>query len=104
QRDAFDVLHRIVEQPLWSPPKVVNGNGVGVTQLTGQLHFAFEAANCFSVRPFWIEQLDGRGTSQERVMPAINDAHTARADLVVQRILPQSLGLYGFAAHLLPIA
>ena len=90
---ALQILHRVVEQAVGRPAIVVERDRVRVRQLAGQLHLALEPGDGLLVGRQRVEQLHRHRPAHQRVMAAKHRAEPARADLLVERVLPELLGL-----------
>src|SRR5205807_5186762 len=76
----------------------VNLDRVGMSELTGQAHFALEALDRIRVGPVGQKEFDGRIASHQRVSRPVNDAHAAFANFFLQRVLAELFQLeFGFA-------
>src|SRR5439155_16763007 len=91
-------FHRVVEDAFRRVAVVVNLDRVGMSELAGKAHFAFEALDRLRVGAVGQEQFDSRIASHERVARPVNDSHAAFPDLLLQRVLAQLPELeFGFA-------
>jgi hypothetical protein len=88
--DAIEVFHRVVEDAVGRASVVVDGYGVRMTQLRGQLHLPLEPHEIQLTGPVRRQQLDGGRTPQHRVAGPIDHAHAAGADPALERILAQA--------------
>ena len=93
QIDAVQVLHGIIEISFRSTTIVVNGNRIGMIQLAGDLHLTFESGDTFIVDLVDIQHFDCRLAPQHRMMPLVDDAHSARSKFAFQRVLAELLSL-----------
>ena len=86
--EAGEQLHRVIKSAVRGAPVVVDGDGVGVIQTRRELHFALEAPQLLLV-DLSRHQLHGGWPSQHGVARPVHLAHTARADLLLQRVLAE---------------
>ena len=93
QVDAVEILHRVIEHALGRAAVVVDRHRVRIVELAGDLHFALEPLDRGFVDAVDVEHLDRRGPAQHGVLSLVDDAHRAGADLFLQPILPELLGL-----------
>ena len=101
QVDAVEVLHRVVEHALRRPAEIVDRHRVGMVELAGDLHLAFEPLDRSLVHLVDVEHLDRRRPAQHRVLSLVDDAHAAGAELVLKLVLAD---LLGFDRRLLRLA
>ena len=103
QVDAVEKLHRVIEHAFRRAAVIVDGDGVGIVELAGDLHLALEALDRALIHFVWLEHFHRRRPAEHGVMGLVDDAHSAGAQLVVQLVLADLLGfdrgLLGFAAR-----
>ncbi len=87
--DAVEVLHRVIEHAVGRAAVVVDRDRVRMTELRGHLHLALEALEVRLARAIRRQQLDRGRPAQHRVAGAVDDAHAAGADLLLERVLAE---------------
>jgi hypothetical protein len=88
QGHALDVLHRN-EQAIVGQADVVHGDHVGVREPSHRLRLAEQAGPPLPVAAHAAELLDRHGAAEIRVVRAVDHAHAARADQLLDDVAPQ---------------
>ncbi len=104
--DAHDVLercsveqfHGVVEEPIWSPPVVEDGDGVRVREPSRELHLALESGEARLPGLLRTHELDGCGAPHHGVARPVDRPHAPLAELRLQRVLPESSRLANLSA------
>ena len=91
ERDSVQVLHRVVEDVVRRAAVIEDRDGVGMREACRDLHLALETLDGRARAA--AQQLDRRGTAQQRVARAVDDAHAALADLLLEEVLAELHGL-----------
>ena len=103
QVDAVEKLHGVIEHAFRRAAVVVDRHGVGIVELAGDLHLAFEALDGAFVHLVGLEHFDGRWPAEHGVLRLVDDAHPAGAhfafELVLADLLGFDRGLLGLAAR-----
>ena len=97
ERNPVEVFHRIVKDAVGRAAEIEDGDGVGVSEAAGVLHFLFEAAYRVLARAFFGQELDRRRAPQKGVLGEVDDPHPTFADAFYQGVLPNFVR----CAHLL---
>ena len=63
--NTAQILHCVVKKALGSAPVIINGDGIGMSQLAGDLNFMFETCGCSFVGHFGAEEFDRDGAAQQ---------------------------------------
>src|SRR5262245_45781229 len=88
------VLHDVVERPVFSVAVVVDLYRVRVRQRRGRLDLALEPAQVLGVAgALGTDDLEGTGPAQQDVLGEVDLAHAAFAEFLLQHILAQLAGL-----------
>src|SRR5690606_896823 len=92
QRNALNVLHRVIKHPQLRLTVVEDRDGVRMSKTAGVTGFAFEALGQLWHVRIQTDDLDRRRASEERMMSQIYGPHTAFAQLAPEAIVTQTLG------------
>ena len=95
--DPIEVLHRIVKNSLGGPSIIVDGDGVWIVEIAGDLDFLFEAVDGCLIDSLDIQELDRTLPAQHRMMPSVDGSHRSFAELDIEAILSE---LFGFDSRL----
>ena len=97
--EPLEILHRVVEDAGRRAPVVEDGDGAGMAEARSQLHLALKPPDAVLAGFFRREQLDGGRTSKHRVAGAIDNAHPALANLLLEGVLAQALDFVRLGAQ-----
>jgi hypothetical protein len=90
ERGTFQELHGVVEDAIGRAPVVEDGHGVRMREHGGTLDLALEAAQRSLAGPVGQQQLDRRRPAEHRVRGAVDHAHPAFPELLLQRVLSEA--------------
>src|SRR5665647_3591030 len=83
---AVEVFHDVIEDAVRRAAVVEIPARIGMPKPTGELHFALEARLVLLARALLQEQLDRRRPAEHRVRGAMDDSHSALAELLLEGV------------------